>query len=638
MSNAITQRIADFLKEYEPFNFLSYDDLISITNSIRVINLEKHKSLFQINDKLHDCFYVVASGVIHLTIISDADETLLNKCYPGDIFGLRPFFAKNNYQMTAKAREESIVYAIPIATFKPFVAQNQEVLTFLLESFAINTKNPSDSKNSGKLLSDSAGYSDNQSDMLYFQSLNYNKTPLKISSDSNIKETAQLMTENLADSALIIEQNFPIGIVTDCDFRSKVATGRFPMTHAIEKIMSSPVITVVENISVAEAQLVMLKHDVTHLCVTFDGTDKSDIKGIISEHDLVVAQANNPGILLKELKRSQSSKDLKQVRDKLSEIIQASINKNIPLVHINNIAGEITLAIIKRAVELAILELGSPPARFAWLSIGSQGRKEQLLLTDQDNILVFEDVVADKYRDVKDYFIKLAKKTTATLEKTGYPICPNSHIASNLMWCKSLTDWTKQYNSWMNTPGENSNEISSVFFDYEMAFGELKLEDAITEIIFKNAKNNVLFFDYLGNDALNKPTPLNFFKKFNVEEDGPNKGKFDIKTKALMPLIDGARMFVLSNNIKGINNTYLRYKQLSITDPKHSETYLNCAEAFVVLSKFKTLEGLKNDSSGQFIDLDELSKVDKEKLKNALAPMKELEEMIKDRFQLTQFS
>ena len=638
MSNAITQRVADFLKDFQPFNFLSYDDLIKIATTIRVLNLEKNKNLFQINDTLHDTFYVVASGVINLTVIVDSEETLLNKCYPGDIFGLRPFFAKNNYQMTAKAREESIVYAIPISTFKPFVAQNQEVLTFLLESFATNTKSSLDNQNSGKLLSDSVGYSDNQSDMQYFQSLNYNKTPLKIALDTSIKEVAQLMTDNLVDNALIIDQNYPVGIVTDNDFRSKVATGRYPMSHSIDKIMSSPVIAVTPNISVAEAQLVMLKHDVTHLCVTHDGTDKSDIKGIISEHDLVVAQANNPGILIKEIKRSQTAKDLKQVRDKLSEIIQSSISKNIPLVHVSNIAGEITLAIVKRAVELAILDLGSPPARFAWLSIGSQGRKEQLLYTDQDSILVFEDVVADKYRDVKDYFIKLAKKTTTTLEKVGYPICPNHHVASNMMWCKSLTDWTKQYNSWMNTPGENSNEISSVFFDYEMAFGELKLEDAITEVIFKNAKNNVLFFDYLGNDALKKPTPLNFFKKFNVEEEGENKGKFDIKTKALMPLVDGARLFVLSNNIKGINTTYLRYKQLAITDPKHAEVYLNCAEAYITLLKFRTLEGLKNDSSGQFINLDELSKIEKEKLKNALQPMKDLEELIKDRFQLTQFS
>jgi CBS domain-containing protein len=374
------------------------------------------------------------------------------------------------------------------------------------------------------------------------------------------------------------------------------------------------------------------------LCVTFDGSDKSEIRGIISEHDLIVAQANNPGILIKEIKRALTAKELKQVREKLTDLIQSSIAKNIPLPHIYNISGEIISAIIKRSVELAILDLGSPPARFAWLSIGSQGRKEQLLLTDQDSILVFEDVAADKYRDVKDYFIKLSKRTTSTLEKVGFSFCPNEHMASNMMWCKSLTDWIKQYDNWMKTPGEKSNAISSVFFDYEIAFGEAKIEDTLTDVIFKNASNNALFFDYLGNDALKKPSPLNFFKKFNVEEEGENKGKFDIKNKALMPLVDGARLLAINLNLRGINNTYLRFKQLAMVDPKFSEVYLSCSDAFLTLSKFRTLEGLKNDSSGQYINLEELSKVDKEKLKSALLPMKDLEDLIKDKFQLTQFS
>jgi CBS domain-containing protein len=94
----------------------------------------------------------------------------------------------------------------------------------------------------------------------------------------------------------------------------------------------------------------------------------------------------------------------------------------------------------------------------------------------------------------------------------------------------------------------------------------------------------------------------------------------------------------MNYDIKGINNTYLRFKQLAITDEKHAEIYLNCAEAFLILSKIRTLEGLKNDDSGQFINLNELTKVDKDKLKTALAPMKELEELIKNKFQLTQFS
>jgi len=638
MSNSVAENIANFLKEYSPFSYLNHEELIQVSKSIGVLNLDKHKILFQIDDKLHDSFYVVASGVINLSVIADAEETLLNKCYPGDVFGLRPFFAKNNYMMTAKAREESIVYAIPIAAFKPFVAKNPQVLDFLLESFATNTRNPFDKVNRGNLITDNVYTEGQQNEIQYFQSLAYNKTPLKVNSSAIVKDTAQLMTENLTDNVVVTEQSYPIGIVTDADFRSKIANGRFPLISTIDKIMSSPVITVPENVSVAEAQLLLLKHNVSHLCVTIDGSDKSEVKGVISEHDLIVAQANNPGVLIKEIKRSLSSTELKLVREKLTDLIQSSIAKNIPLPHIYNISGEIITAIIKRSIELAILDLGSPPARFAWFSIGSQGRKEQFLLTDQDSILIFEDVAPEKYRDVKDYFIKLAKRATTLLEKVGYNFCPNGHMASNMLWCKSISDWVKQYNNWMKTPGEKSNNISSIFFDYELVFGEGKIEDTLDDLILKNSKNNALFFDYLGNDALRKNPPINFFKKFNLEEQGEQKGKFDIKNKAIMPLVDGARLFAINLNLKGINNTYLRYKQLAIIDPKFSEIYLNCADAFLILSKFRTLEGLKNDSNGDYINIEELSKVDKERLKNALTPMKELEELIKDKFQLTQFS
>jgi len=637
--NTIAEHIADFLKEYAPFEKLTFQELSKIATSIRVVNLEKHKTLFQINDPLHDSFYVVASGVINLSVIADAEETLLNKCHIGDIFGLRPFFAKNNYMMTAKAREESIVYAIPIAIFRPFVTNNPDVLNFLLESFATNTWNPKDKENlRGKLATDNV-YSDKQSEIQYFQSLAYNKFPLTTSISNTAKEVAIRMAESFSTSAVVCDDLLPIGIVTNTDMCSKIATGQFPISVTMDAIMSSPVVTVVENVSLAEAQLLMLKHNVTHLCVTHDGTDKSAVKGVISEHDLIIAQANNPGVLIKEIKRAQNPKDLKQIRERLSELVQNLIHKKIPLAHINNIASEINSAILKRSVELSILDLGSPPARFAWLSIGSQGRKEQLLLTDQDSILVFEDVAPEKYRDVRDYFLKLGKKTTANLEKIGYELCPNGHMGSNMLWCKSLTDWVKQYDSWMNTPGQNSNDLSSIFFDLELVFGENKILEVIENVIYKNIENNPPFFDFLGNDALKNNAPLSFFKKFVVEEeDGPNKNKFDIKTKAIMPLVDGARLFALHFGIKAINNTYLRFKQLALIDPQNTDIYLSCAEAFFTLSKFRTNEGLKNDNSGQFINLDELSKIDKEKLKNAFAPMKELEELIKDNFKLTQFS
>jgi CBS domain-containing protein len=633
--SAIAGRIADFLNQYPPFNHLAYEDLTTIAAGIRVVSLEKNKNLFQINDTLHDSFYVVASGVINLTVVSDADESLLNKCYQGDIFGLRPFFAKNNYMMTAKAREESIVYAIPINVFRPYLAKNSDVLNFFLESFATNTKNPEESRR--KLMSDNVVYSESQTEMQYFQTLAYNRAPLKTLPSAIIKDVAQVMTDNLMDSIIVTSGNYPIGIVTDMDLRTKVATGRYPVTITVDRIMASPVITVAENVSLAEAQLLLLKHNISHLCVTVDGSEKTEIKGVISQRDLIAAQASNPGVLIKEIKRGKSAVDLKNVRNKLTELIQTSLQKNIPLTHVNNISGEITLALIRRSVELAILDLGSPPARFAWLAIGSQGRKEQLLLTDQDNILVFEDVAPEKYRDIKNYFLNLAKKTIGTLEQIGYAPCPNGHIASNMLWCKSVSDWIKQYQGWMTKPGDG-NDIASIFFDYEIAFGEPKIEEAITDAIFADVLKRVSFFDYLGNDALRKPPPLTFFKKFYVEEEGEHRNKFDIKTRALMPLIDGARLLVLGQNIRGINNTHQRYKQLAMEEPRRAEVYLNCADAFLTLSKFRALEGMRYDNSGQYINLEELSKTDREKLKNALAPIKDLEELIKDKFRLTQFS
>lgn len=637
MRNSIAERIADFLKDFPPFHKLSYDDLLRIASDIRVVSLEKNQTLFTINDTLHDSFYLVASGVVNLSVIADAEESLLNKCVPGDIFGLRPFFARNNYMMTAKAREESLVYAIPIATFRPFVAQNNEVLNFLLESFATNSRNPADQETRGKLLSDNVTYSSKQPEIQLFQTLNYNKMPLKISTASLVKDVAQLMTDNLTTSAIVAQGNFPIGIITDGDMRTKIATGRFPVTIAADRIMSSPVITVPENVSLAEAQLLLLRNNVTHLCVTVDGSDKSEIRGVISQHDLIVAQASNPGVLIKEIKRAQNTRDLRQVRDKLTDLIRTSIAKNIPLTHVNNIAAEINMALIKRAVEVSILDLGSPPARFAWFAIGSQGRKEQLLLTDQDSMLVFEDVAPEKYKEVRDYFIKLAKRAVAVLEKTGYPPCPNGHSASNMIWCKSLTDWVKQFESWMNTPGEKSNEISPIFFDLELAFGEPKLEEALLDTIFSTTKRNS-FFDYLGNDALRKPPALSFFKKFNVEEEGENRNRFDIKVRGIMPFTDAARLIAISQNLRGITNTYMRFKQLAMLEPKNSEVYLNCAEAWTVLEKYRTLEGLKYDNSGRYVNLDDLSKIDREKIKAALENFDDLQEIIKGKFRLTQFS
>src|SRR5204862_3309112 len=106
----------------------------------------------------------------------------------------------------------------------------------------------------------------------------------------------------------------------------------------------------------------------------------------------------------------------------------------------------------------------------------------------------------------------------------------------------------------------------------------------------------------------------------------------------LAPLVGAARVLALSYGFQGVSNTFSRFKKLAIEDIKHAEIYLQAADDFITLSKFRTMEGLKNGTDGQYIDLEEISKTDKEILKHCFHSMKDLEEIIKSSFHLTYFS
>jgi len=639
MKNVIAERITDFLKEHQPFIELKYKDLLAISQEIVVKYFEKNELVFKIDDQTHSFFYVVHSGAIGLYANADENEVLIDQCDEGDIFGLRPFFASNKYLMNAKAKEESIIYAIPIEVFKPFAFSQPKILDFLLQSFASNTRNPLDEKKKGKLLSENIIFEKNEIETSAFKPIKYTAQPITAKPNHLIKQIALKMKEFKIGSIIIEKNNLPIGIITDKDIRNKIGTGEYSIEDQAKTIMSAPVYTVRNNISVAEAQLKMLHHNIGHICVTEDGSDNSTIIGIISEHDVINAQANNPGVLIKSIRRCQNSAELKDIRDKITQLIISSIEQSMPLFHVNKIVGVLNDAIHQQVIELSIAKMENlPPVDFAWFNVGSQGRHEQLLITDQDNALVFADVAPEKYSETKKYFLSLAEKVTKSLNKIGYDYCPENMMASNEEWCKSYSEWRYQYQNWITSPEEKGTLMGQIFFDLQFVYGKIQLIEDLTTEIHNKTRNNQLFYAYLGSEALKTPPPLGFFRQFIVEKDGEHEDQFDIKLRALLPLIDAARLLVLEKDIRNINNTYLRFKKLADIEPQNSEIYEACAEAFQLFNLFRTNEGLTNNNNGRFLNIESLSKADKVKLKNAFHPINELHNIIKNRFHLTYFT
>ena len=278
-----------------------------------------------------------------------------------------------------------------------------------------------------------------------------------------------------------------------------------------------------------------------------------------------------------------------------------------------------------------------PPVKFSWMAIGSQGRKEQLLFTDQDNAIVFQDVPEADYEATQAYFLELAKLVTKSLNKIGFEYCEADMMASNVEWCKSLTKWKAQFESWILNPDEKAILLASIFFDYTSVYGDKMLVDELSDTIYETLDKTSLFFKFLGRDALKNPPPLGFFKQFLVEENGDQKDLFNIKSRALMPLIDAARLLILSNHIKGINNTSERFEKLAEIEPNNKEMYESCSYAFKALSKFKTKQGLLHNNSGKIIELETLTKEEKLKLKRCFKPIHEIQETLKMRFDLKNF-
>ncbi len=641
MKNTIALRIADFLKNHPPFDVLSKEQLLEVSSHVRVLYYDKNKVIFNENDEGHDQFYVVHKGAVALQKRKNGgDFTAIDNCDEGDIFGLRPLIARENYVIKAVTKEESIVYGIPISVFRPVVEQNPQVGNFLIESFASNTENPYSEEYRKKLYTeeDIDVKLSTSTDLSDLQPTKYVKNVITCPPGETTQDVALLMREKNIGSVVITEDDIPIGIVTDRDLKNKIVTGDYPIDTPIKNIMTSPVICYPRNTTIAQAQIALMKHKIGHLCITKDGTPKSKLIGLISEHDITVSQGNNPSVLMKAIKRASKTKHLKRIHEKIMVLLKGYIRQNIPLTHISRIITELNDATIKRCIELSLAKMpGDPPVKFAWLSLGSQGRKEQLLHTDQDNAIVFENVEPEKLEETKAYFLALAQKVTKRLNTLGYEYCPADMMASNPKWCLSLEEWKTQFAKWITEPGDDEILLCSIFFDFDISYGESTLTDALSKHIFEKTGQNTYFFAMLGKSVLQTPSPLGFFRQFLVEQNGEYKDFFDLKKRAITPITDAGRVLILSHQVQHINNTAERFEKLADLEPENKQLYLSCSYTSKALLKFRTKHGLMHNDSGRYIELAALSKEEKMKLKRCFKTIREIQELIKIRYKLTSF-
>jgi len=646
ISESLATRTADFLHRYPPYSYLPYEEVLDLAGGMRMRYFAENTFVFQEGEHSQGSIFILQKGKIELAKAFEMETRLIDVCDVGDSFGVRAVLSGDNYMSTARVSEEALVYLLDEEVFKSMMAKHPDVAMFFASGLASGM---SVVREQGKKLNRARlELSGRQVNPPLFREedvivLKHRDEVAFIKADNSVKEAAEIMAEYSIGSLVVADDNLlPIGIVTNVDFTRKVGNGLHGINEPVTKIMSRPVKTIPEGESMAKVILTMMKHEVRHLVVTEDGTAQTRFVGIITEHDVLLSQGNNPAVLVKRLKHAHKVEKLKQIRDRAASLIHAYLEQEISIRFITKAMTEINDALIRRAVELSVKRLEEegerrPRENFCFMSLGSEGREEQLLRTDQDNALIYDDPAEADREWVEAYFLKLGTYITDILEDCGFAHCKGEIMASNPKWNGSLSQWKEHFSDWLMTPDVDALLHASIFFDYRGAYGKMELVDRLTEHLdglFSKARG---FLNFFAMNALQNPPPLSFFRNFIVERGGKNKDEFDIKARGMMPIADAARVLMLYHRIHGITHTMERLEKLAELEPNQGEVYREAAMAYGLMVRYRAINGFKHNNSGRFIHPESFNKIEKQTLKYAFRTIEELQGILRTRFSLNMF-
>lgn len=646
MANVIVNRVKEFLKQYPPFNFLSDELLEEVSKAVELVYFSQGEYLFRQGEAAGDFFYVLKEGLVHLKAARQGTEQVVEYCDEGDVFGVRSLLGRRPYVFDAFAAEDSLVYAVPVVVFERILAENNRVSLYFAAGFAsgqiVVRSDRSTPEAARQLISPEP--EDIGLKLISGQSpFRYSPDVLTCSLDTSVSEAAKMMRARQVGSIVIVdEQQFPLGIVTDKDLRNRVVASDRPYSSAVEEIMTSPVITIPKNTDFTSLYLTMIKNRLHHLIITEDGSNRSPLSGIVSDHDVLLAQGKSPAVILHALLNTLEVSEMARLRDQTEAMLGYFMENGVAMDFVSNVVTEINDLIIQRAIIIAKNKHKEAfkavhQTKFCFLSLGSEGRGEQLLRTDMDNAIVYEDPPEDKQEQTREYFLQLGEEIVNVLTLCGFQPCPADIMASNSKWNQPLSVWKKHFERWILNPDQESLLMSSIFFDFREIDGDKALAHALRLHINNEIRKNKIFLHFLAKNALLNPPPLGFFRNFVMEKSGEHLDKFDIKLRAMMPLIDAARVLALSHGLMETSNTIKRLEILAEKEPHNKDFFREVGQAYEIFLRMRTREGLSAGNSGRYITPKALGKLQRKLLKNAFIPIEDIQEIIRVRFQLDYF-
>jgi CBS domain-containing protein len=571
----------DILSKIPPFSFLSEDELRSVALEISSVFHPKDSIVFAQGESKVDGLYIIRKGAAERYFEENQQKTLRDLLGEGEMFGGISMLVNDMLAVrTLRTIEDTHFFTLPHRLFLDLCRRHTAFSEFFTDTFGKRMLD----RSYAAVIAKSATPRADPLSLINQPVLDVCSRDLATcGADFPIQKAAELMSRRRCSSIFVREPGGAIiGIVTDNDLRKRVIAEGRSIQRPVSEIMSSPLKTIPANALVFEALLAMMQQGIKHLAVT---DTRWQVVGVLTNQDVLGARGQSPLFLIRDIAATMSLEKIEQAQQRLPRMVQSLIQAGTPAKHLNRFVTAVSDAVLKKVIELVLKEVEPPPVRFVFMILGSEGRREQTLKTDQDNAIVYEDPSPGAAGLVHDYFIRVGDRVCTWLDRCGYRFCNANVMARNPKLCQPISVWKRYFAEWIHAAGPEELLYSSIFFDFRGAHGHLELIRRLRAHLLESLVGWPGFFRNLTENALLYKPPLGFFRNFVVESKGEHRNKFDIK-HAMMPIVDYARIYALKRGLEE-TNTLERLDQLRVQEVILGKDYSEIEQGYSFLMQLR---------------------------------------------------
>lgn len=608
--------VRGFLAQHEPFSHLPEEELADLPAAMTIKYFRRGEvivSFGQVNDNLH----IIRSGAID---ILGEDDMLLDRREVGLTFGYSTLVGSPESQYTMQAVEDSLVYLLPRDAFTHLAERNPDIDRFF-------------SSQSRRIRAAAQQLGEDSSTGVLRTRLSevMVTAPQVCTPATSIVDAAVQMTAAKVSSLLVTsgEDGATLcGIITDRDMRSRVVAAGHSPQAPVEEVMTSQLVTVGSDTLAVEALLLMSERGFHHLPVV----DSGRVSGVVTQADIARLLHDDPIFLTSDFSHKDSVGELADAFTRTTELAARYIERGAAP---EESAGIITIAadaLARRLFALGLEKFGPAPVDFAFVAVGSQGRREMALASDQDNALVLaNDFDPDAHGE---YFQQLSAFVCEGLAQAGQDLCPGDMMAMNPQWRMTVEQWKQTFHTWISAPEPDALLNAQIFFDFRTIYGNAELGQQVHAYAVDAGQGARRLHAHLASLAARREPPLTFFRGLVVERTGDYANTLDIKKGGTAGIVQMARLYALSSGSDAVD-TRERLHQAAgkAVSTKGAQDLLDAFNYLRLLTLQHQAKQLREQEKPDYhIDPKDMGRMDREHLRDAFRIIKSMQNALATKY------